>query len=105
MRIEISTIATPIGNLPLAFGGETGETLYALGFDRAHLMKTLVRRFDPSSFIERNDAGKIGRVLQAYLDGDVRAIDAIAVDTGGTSFQRKVWDALRKIPVGTTVSY
>lgn len=29
----------------------------------------------------------------------------IALDPAGTDFQRKVWQALRRIPVGTTVSY
>ncbi len=102
MQIEISKIKTPIGELPLAFHG---ETLYALGFDRAHLIDHLAKRFDRSIFVERNDAGKIGRVLEAYLEGDIAVIDAITCDTGGTAFQRKVWAALRKIPAGTTVSY
>jgi methylated-DNA-[protein]-cysteine S-methyltransferase len=29
----------------------------------------------------------------------------IAVDTGGTAFQQRVWKELRKIPAGRTVSY
>jgi methylated-DNA-[protein]-cysteine S-methyltransferase len=43
--------------------------------------------------------------LRAYFDGDVRAIDALAVRPKGTEFQRKVWSALRKIPGGQTWSY
>ena len=27
------------------------------------------------------------------------------MQTGGTAFQRKVWQALREIPCGTTISY
>jgi methylated-DNA-[protein]-cysteine S-methyltransferase len=43
--------------------------------------------------------------IEAYFDGDLNAIDAIAVQMPGTPFQQKVWEALRRIPVGTTMSY
>jgi methylated-DNA-[protein]-cysteine S-methyltransferase len=35
----------------------------------------------------------------------VRALDALPVATGGSAFQREVWAALRRIPVGATWSY
>jgi methylated-DNA-[protein]-cysteine S-methyltransferase len=43
--------------------------------------------------------------LEAYLAGELEALDGIEVDTGGTGFQRKIWAALRRIPPGHTVSY
>ena len=43
--------------------------------------------------------------VAAYFAGDVRAIERLPVETGGTPFQRAVWAALRDIPCGTTVSY
>jgi methylated-DNA-[protein]-cysteine S-methyltransferase len=43
--------------------------------------------------------------LQRYFSGDLAAIESIPTTTGGTEFQRDVWAALRRIPVGTTVSY
>jgi methylated-DNA-[protein]-cysteine S-methyltransferase len=43
--------------------------------------------------------------LDAYFAGDLAALDRIKVATNGTPFQRKVWQALRKIPAGTTISY
>ena len=45
------------------------------------------------------------RSLRAYFDGDVACLAGLAVATGGTAFQRVVWDALRQIPPGQTVSY
>jgi len=45
------------------------------------------------------------RSLEAYLSGDLHAIDRIPVNADGTPFQRQVWAALREIPAGTTVSY
>ena len=43
--------------------------------------------------------------LSAYLDGDIGALDAVAVALGGTDFQREVWAALRAIPPGETRAY
>ena len=43
--------------------------------------------------------------LDAFFAGELEAIDSLAVRTGGTDFQRRVWDALRRIPAGTTTSY
>jgi methylated-DNA-[protein]-cysteine S-methyltransferase len=44
-------------------------------------------------------------VLAAYMDGELAALDSLAVSTGGTTFQKQVWRALREIPTGTTTSY
>ena len=43
--------------------------------------------------------------LEAYFEGELAAIEAIRTQTRGTDFQRRVWAALRAIPMGTTVSY
>ena len=45
------------------------------------------------------------RALEAYLAGDLGAIDALAVETAGTLFQRAVWAKLRLIPAGETLTY
>src|SRR5690606_5527006 len=39
------------------------------------------------------------------FEGDISALDALPVVTGGTEFQRRVWAALRQIPAATTISY
>jgi methylated-DNA-[protein]-cysteine S-methyltransferase len=43
--------------------------------------------------------------LHAYFAGDVCALDQLPVATSGSVFQREVWSALRRIPVGSTWSY
>ena len=56
--------------------------------------------------IERRAAPTtIRRAISGYFLGDLHAINSIPVATGGTSFQRKVWAALRTIRAGTTMSY
>jgi methylated-DNA-[protein]-cysteine S-methyltransferase len=47
----------------------------------------------------------IRHAINNYFSGDLVAINAIPVTTGGTPFQRKVWAALRTIRAGTTLSY
>jgi O-6-methylguanine DNA methyltransferase len=45
------------------------------------------------------------RMLERYLEGRERRLE-IALDlSGGTPFQRRVWDAARRIPYGAVVSY
>ena len=43
--------------------------------------------------------------LIAYFDRQPDAFDGLDVDPDGTEFQRLVWDELRRIPFGTTISY
>jgi len=45
------------------------------------------------------------QALRAYFKGDLGALDGVAVDPGGTPFQRRVWSELRKIRAGSTISY
>src|SRR5436305_6201645 len=54
---------------------------------------------------DRTAPTAIRRAISDYFLGDFRAIDSIPVATGGTSFQREVWAALRMIQPGATLSY
>lgn len=65
-------------------------------YNRAGIQIDLVRGRGPASVREP---------LQQYLEGKLSAIDAIVVETAGTPFQKRVWGELRRIPVGTTLSY
>ena len=50
-------------------------------------------------------ASVASHALRAYFDGDTGCLASLPVATVGTGFQRMVWDALRQIPPGQTVSY
>jgi methylated-DNA-[protein]-cysteine S-methyltransferase len=47
----------------------------------------------------------VHNALTAYFEGDLTSIDGLPCFTGGTTFQKGVWKALRTIPVGRTLSY
>ena len=54
---------------------------------------------------EPDDDYGLAKRLRAYFDGDLDALADVDVDLRGTAFQRDVWNALRAIPAGETVSY
>ena len=84
-----------------------GKALCALEYggyeERNH--KLLKARFGEFSLKQADDPLGVSGRLRAYLDGDIGSIDAIPVSTGGTPFQRTVWEALRTIPAGAPISY
>jgi methylated-DNA-[protein]-cysteine S-methyltransferase len=98
----IDEIQSPLGRIAIA--ARAGR-LCALEFGRARLARQLdVRYPDLPQRRTRNPFGLTVK-LRAYLAGDLAAVDHIAVETGGTRFQQRVWRALRRIPAGRTMSY
>jgi methylated-DNA-[protein]-cysteine S-methyltransferase len=104
MRLQISSLETPIGLVTFA---SRGASLVALGFDNQwpDLRIRLERRFGALTPFDEQTATGIGSAIAAYFRGDIRALDELSVDPGGTPFQGRVWAALRAIPPGTTISY
>jgi len=43
--------------------------------------------------------------IERYFEGELKAIDPLAVAPAGTKFQKSVWTELRKIPAGEFISY
>lgn len=103
MKLQSIRIHTPIGDL-LAF--TRLGSLYALAFaeHRLHAQPELERRLGAFA-IEESDPLGLRATVEAYFAGELEALDAVAVETGGTPFQRSVWTAVRQIPSGCTASY
>jgi methylated-DNA-[protein]-cysteine S-methyltransferase len=103
----VDRVPSPLGTILLVCDGE--GRLRALDFhDHEARMRLLLRRQygDGRYTLAAGDApSAVTTRLQAYLAGELHAIDTIAVRTGGTEFQRRVWAGLRRIPVGTTTTY
>ena len=103
----IDRLATPIGELLVIADAEGAlRAVYCSDYeDRLH---QLLRQQYPrreSRLVPARDPGGLTSAFAAYFAGNLRAIDALPVATGGTAFQRSVWAALRDIPCGETVSY
>jgi AraC family transcriptional regulator of adaptative response/methylated-DNA-[protein]-cysteine methyltransferase len=76
-----------------------------VGDDPEMLVSDLQNQF-PTAAIQVNencDAGLVAKVVDLIERPD-RASD-LPLDIRGTDFQTRVWDALQKVPAGSTVSY
>lgn len=85
-----------------------GAMLIAMEFgDAEHrLMPMLRTRYRRDPQLQRvDDRTEITVAIRRYFEGDLAAIDRLAVDGGGTDFQRQAWAALRRIPAGETRTY
>lgn len=104
MDLYLEDIASPIGPLSVV---TDGRALRAIEFDGyGERLQHFLRLHCGSAYVlHRGSTGEFGAALRAYFSGDVAAMDALPVCTAGTAFQRRVWEALREIPAGTTVSY
>ena len=104
MTLEVAEFHSPIGTIMLAVrDGALAALVFAEGWpDRR---ARLVKRFGDVDLRRAADPAGVSGRLAAYFAGDLGALDAIAVDPGGTPFQRRVWAALRRIPPGETISY
>lgn len=105
-RFHIESLATPLGEMLVV--ADEQQRLRALGWadleDR--LQRQLAAAYGSALTLRSGPtSAAIREALHAYLEGKLDAIDAITVETGGTSFQRSVWEELRRIPAGTTLSY
>lgn len=100
-------IATPLGTLTLLLDAQ--DRVRALDWDdyEERLQRLLRLHYGAAgvSIEPRSVASEANRQVQAYFAGEMAALQGIAVETGGTAFQRQVWQALRTIAPGDTVSY
>ncbi len=106
MNFYFDRLPTPIGALLIVFDDE--ERVRALDWeDYEPRMRRLLRlQYGREVELREGSAPKRMREsLNSYFAGDFSALDSIAVETGGTPFQRKLWTALRDIRAGQTSTY
>src|SRR4029077_13540783 len=90
-EILVDEIASPIGCIVIA--ARQGR-LCALEFGRARVARTVSARYGQTRLVRARNPFGISARIRAYLAGKLTALDRIAVDTGGTAFPRRVWQAL-----------
>jgi methylated-DNA-[protein]-cysteine S-methyltransferase len=101
----LDRLATPIGVALLVTDAE--GALRALDWeDYERRLRQLLRLQYGASVLEAACApDDIKAALTGYFTGDLERLNTIKWRVAGTTFQRKVWTALRTIPAGTTMSY
>lgn len=104
MNISYTIVDSPLGRL-LVGATERGVSAVSIGDDDA-AMEAYLRHEYPAATIQRDDAAirpAVDAVIR-HLEGRQPRLD-LPVDVQATAFQQKVWQALRAIPYGSTVSY
>jgi AraC family transcriptional regulator of adaptative response/methylated-DNA-[protein]-cysteine methyltransferase len=104
MRIAWTIDASPLGRVLVA-ATPRGLCFVSLGDSDAELEDRLAREF-PRALRSRDDAALAAQVraVLSRIDGRVPRAE-LPLDVRATAFQRAVWDELRQVPVGSTVSY
>ncbi len=105
IRLLLERRASPLGTLLLVTDG--AGALRALDFAdyEARLHRLLRLHYGSCDLLDGRAPQPVSQPIQAYFAGELDALQAIPVETGGTGFQRGVWALLRGIRSGETVSY
>ncbi len=104
MRIQYAVEDCWLGRALVA-ATEKGVCAILLGDEAGALVQELGRRFPRAERVPGTGAftALVARVLAA-IEQPEQGRD-LPLDVQGTAFQKRVWDALRRIPAGTTASY
>ncbi len=107
LDFRIDRLATPVGELVIV--ADAAGRLRAIDWTdhEARMRRLLDRHYGTGhySMSAARDPGGLTKAMRMYFEGDIAAIDTLPVETTGTSFQRSVWQTLRSIRRGTTISY
>ncbi len=95
MTLFTALLSAPIGKLRLFVDGD--GRLVRLDFPGP-------ARVLPQAIDDARRCAHVGKQLAAYFAGRRRTFE-LELSPSGTPFQMQVWDELRRIPYGTTISY
>lgn len=105
-KIYVKGIDTPLGNMLAA---STKKGICMLLFDECKLQgRNFGKNVDVNKYKILNEENriikKLKRELSEYFAGKRKEF-SVKLDLYGTDFQKKVWNKLREIPYGNTISY
>ncbi len=105
-RVVMAILETPLG--PLVAGATDRGIVFLEYTDRRmleHNLKVMQRRFGCGVVPGQHPLLKrLDKELGEYFQGQRRNFE-VPIDSCGTPFQDKVWQELRRIPYGETISY
>ena len=108
MLLHRATIATPLGEMSAL---ASASALCALEFrssGRDDRLAARLRRWRPGHSIEDGESPVIAKTrawLARYFDGVGADLGDLPIEMHGSPFERRVWEALLRIPPGETRSY
>jgi methylated-DNA-[protein]-cysteine S-methyltransferase len=106
-RFNLERFDTPTGTMIIVT--DAAERLRAADWEDKgdRMQRQLHQRYGRHGMelLPARAASRARLALEAYFEGELDAIEAIATAARGTDFQCRVWSLLRDIPAGTTLSY
>src|SRR6476659_7032119 len=101
--VFVDAIESPVGVLTIA---ERAGRVCLLHFGAdGPAVDQMFDRWYPGEPRARQPLPAVAALLARYFAGDIGLLDTIPVELNGTPFQKTVWQALRRIAAGTTISY
>jgi AraC family transcriptional regulator of adaptative response/methylated-DNA-[protein]-cysteine methyltransferase len=102
--LRYATAQSPLGCVLVARSGN-GIRAILLGDNAGTLVEDLQARMPSAKLTDGDDqCSYIVATVAAHIDDPYIPLD-FTLDARGTTFQKKVWKALRAIPAGMTISY
>jgi AraC family transcriptional regulator, regulatory protein of adaptative response / methylated-DNA-[protein]-cysteine methyltransferase len=93
-----------LGSVLVAASGK-GICAILLGDDRESLLRDLKDQFPRARLVGGDKAfERLTAKVVGFVEDPAKGLD-LPLDVRGTAFQHRVWDALRRIPPGSTASY
>ncbi|RBY94338.1 cysteine methyltransferase [Blastococcus sp. TBT05-19] len=107
-RVRYATVPTPPGPFTVVVGSDDDgrDVVLASGWtaELGDLWPVIHRTLRPSGADEDPHLPVLGAV-QAFVDGDVAAIDDVPVAQRSGPFLEEAWQILRRVPAGTPDTY
>ncbi len=104
MKIEYAITDCDLGKLLVARTGK-GVCAVTFGDDEKTLAENLFTEYKNAEISENNaNLKEFIKAILKHLQGANKTLD-LPLDLQATAFQMRVWDVLRKIPYGETLSY
>src|SRR5262245_24547073 len=105
MRLTLERWASPVASLLLVTDDDGALRALDYADHEARMHRLLHLHYGAFTLRDGESPRSIKKPLAGYFRGEIDALDEVSVATGGTAFQRDVWQALRLVRAGSTVSY
>jgi methylated-DNA-[protein]-cysteine S-methyltransferase len=105
VQLFLSSLESPLGEMLLV--SDAQRYIRALDFadHRSRLHRSLREHYGGTQLSEVPAPAATVQALARYFSGELGALDVLPAAAAGSDLQREVWDALRRIPAGTTATY
>ena len=105
MHLRLQEYISPLATLLIVTDEEGALRALEFADYEARMQRLLRLHYGGYSLEQGATPTDVVAALNAYFGGELRALQDIRTATGGTPFQREVWQALRTIEPGTTRTY